>query len=286
VTALILDGAALARQRAPVIAGRAAAVRDRRGYAPAVAIVAFSDERGRVPHVERKLLACDSAGVDAVLVTIPHGTSTRDAVGRMRDALATGRFDALFLQFPFPGAIDGDALAAAIPVALDVDIMTPVRIAHFMNGLDHLPPVTVAAGLLLLDAYNVSIRDLRGIVIADESPFALMFRAALAVRGADMGPLVPPAARDLLERVHAAELVVVAAGTPGLVKSTLLSTGAVAIDVGYFNPHGRGDIDLAPGIDHLAALSPVPGGIGPMTVSTLVERVVMFAEQSTLRSRP
>lgn len=284
MTALILDGAALARRRAPVIAARAATVRDRRGHAPAIAIVAFSDERNRMPHVERKLRACAAAGVDTVLVTVPHGTSTRDAVDRMHDALATGRFDALFVQFPFPDAIDGDALAAEIPIALDVDIMTPVRTAHFMNGLDDLPPVTAAAGLLLLDAYHVSIRDLRGIVIADESPFALMFRAALAMHGADMGPLVPPAARDLLERVHAAELVVVATGMPGFVKSTTLAEGAVAIDVGYFNPRGRGDIDIAHGVDHIAALAPVPGGIGPMTVSALVERVVLFAEQSTLRS--
>ena len=280
MTARVLDGASLARKRAPMIAQRSAAVRDRRGHAPALVIVAFSDSQGRAPHVHHKLRKCADAGVDAVVVTIPPGTHTADAVNRMHEALDGDRCDGVFVQFPFPDGIDGGAFAAAIPVALDVDIMTPVRTAQFMNGLDTLPPVTVSAGLLLLHEYDVSIADRRGVVVADENPFSLMFRAALVLEGADMGPIVAPEATDLVERVHAAELVVVAVASPGAVQSTTLSTGAVAIDAGYFNPGGRGDIDVSGGVDHLSAISPVPGGIGPMTVAALIERVVLFAERN------
>lgn len=279
MTALVLDGVSLASRRAPMIAERSAAVRGRRGYAPALVIVAFSDDHGRVPHVHHKLRKCTEAGVDAVLVTIPPGMDTAGAVNSMHQTLRDDRFDGVFVQFPFPGAIDGAAFAAAIPVALDVDIMTPVRTARFMNGLDALPPVTISAGLLLLEEYGVSIADHRGVVIADEHPFSLMFRAALVLEGAEMGPIVAPDASDLVQRVHEAELIVVAAGSPGVVQSTTLSTGAVAIDAGYFNPGGRGDIDVSGGVDHLSAISPVPGGIGPMTVSALIERVVLFAER-------
>src|SRR5690606_10559694 len=101
-----------------------------------------------------------------------------------------------------------------------------------------------------------------------------MFRAALARRGARMGPLVPPTAADLAERARAARLVVVAAARPGLVDSATLAPGTVAIDSGYYNPGGRGDIDTAGGTAHLAALAPVPGGLGPMTVSMLLERTI------------
>jgi methylenetetrahydrofolate dehydrogenase (NADP+) / methenyltetrahydrofolate cyclohydrolase len=263
-----------------MIAGRAAAVFDRRGRPPRLVIVAFRDGHGRVPHVDRKIRMCAAAGIAVTPLVIPSGVHTHDALARMRRVLDDGLFDGVFVQFPFPAAIDGGAFASAIPVALDVDIMTPVRSARFMSGIDTLPPVTVSAGLLLLEEYDVSIDGRRGIVVADESPFSLMFRAALVMRGAEMSGLVAPTAPDLDQRVHDAGLVVVAAGTPGLVRSATLSRGAVAIDAGYFNPGGHGDIDLSGGIEHLAAIAPVPGGIGPVTVSALLERVVLFAERS------
>lgn len=275
----LLDGTALARGRAPRIAERAAAVRHRRGRPPSLVIVAFGDASGHVPHVDRKLRMCAAAGVDVTPLIIPPGVRTADAIGRMHRTVSAHAFDGVFVQFPFPDLIDGDMFAAAIPVNLDVDIMTPVRTAQFMNGMDTLPPVTVSAGILLLDAYGVSIADRRGIVVADASPFSLMFRAALVLRGADMSALVAPHAPDLDEQVHAAGLVVVSAGIPGLVRSTTISPDTVAIDVGYFNPGGRGDIDMSGGVEHLAAIAPVPGGIGPMTVSALIERVVLFAER-------
>jgi methylenetetrahydrofolate dehydrogenase (NADP+)/methenyltetrahydrofolate cyclohydrolase len=280
VTVLILDGVSLARRREAMLAERAAAVLSRRGRAPGLLLVAFSDEQDGVPHIDRKLRMCAAAGVDATPLIIPSSVHTREATSRMQDLLKDRSFDGVFVQFPFPDTIDGDAFASAIPAELDVDIMTPVRTAQFMNGIATLPPVTVSAGLLLLDEYDVSLADRRGIVVARQSPFSLMFRAALSLRGADMAPLAPPDAPDLDERLRDAELVVVAGATPGLVQSTTLPPGVVAIDAGYFNPGGRGDIDVSGGIDHLAAISPVPGGIGPLTVSALIERVVLFAERS------
>lgn len=278
MAALILDGTGLARRRQPMIARRAEAVRSRRGHAPALVIIAFGDEQGHVPHVARKQRMCAEAGIDVAVLVIPSGMDTGTALGRMRDLLIERAFDGVFVQVPFPDTIDGDAFVSAIPVHLDVDVMTPARTARYMNGTDSLPPVTVAAALLLLDEYGISIDGRRGIVVADEHPFSLMLRAALMLRGAEMQALVGPADLRLQDRVREADLVVVSAAMPGVVQSTQLMPGAVAIDVGYFNPGGQGDIDVSGGIDHLAALCPVPGGIGPMTVSALLERVVFFAE--------
>ncbi|HSK21174.1 MAG TPA: tetrahydrofolate dehydrogenase/cyclohydrolase catalytic domain-containing protein [Longimicrobiales bacterium] len=278
MAALILDGAGLARRRQRMIAERAAAVRARRGYAPSFILVAFGDEQGHARHVSRKQRMGVEAGVDLTPLIVAPRAQTGDAIVRLRRLMAARPFDGIFLQFPFPDTIDGDALADVVPVELDVDIMTPVRTARYTNGTEDLPPVTVSAALLLLEEYDVSIEGRRGIVVADDHPFSRMLHAAFARRGADMRDLVDPAAPDLDEHVRAAELVVVSAAMPGLVSSTNIAPGAVAIDVGYFNPGGCGDIDLSGGIDHLAALCPVPGGIGPMTISALLERVVLFAE--------
>jgi methylenetetrahydrofolate dehydrogenase (NADP+) / methenyltetrahydrofolate cyclohydrolase len=278
MAATVLDGTSLARRREDRIVQRAAAVRRRRGHAPGVFIVAFGDGAGRVPHVERKLRSFAAAGVEAEPLVLPPATATSDAIEQMHGGLRERSFDAVFVQIPFPAEIDGDAFAAAIPEELDVDVMTPARVARFLTGDASLAPVTVSAGLLLLDAYGVAVTGRRGVVVADDTPFARMFAAALAARGASMDPLVAPSDAALVARVNAAGLVVVAAGSPGLVQATDVARGAVAIDVGYFNEGGRGDIDVSGGFEHLAAFAPVPGGIGPMTVSVLIERVVRFAE--------
>ena len=95
-----------------------------------------------------------------------------------------------------------------------------------------------------------------------------------------MQPILPADDAALLQGVQQAALVVVAASDPGVVPSTALAAGSICIDVGYFNSGGRGDVDTAGGVAHLGAFSPAPGGIGPMTVSVLVERVIAFAEQT------
>src|SRR5690606_32314874 len=275
---VILDGTRLARERTDMIAARAAAVRERRGRPPRLLLLAFAEPDGNVPHIARKLRACERAGIDPVSVLLPAHTTTDAAVGALEDRLSGSSIDGVFAQFPFPEHIDDDAIAAAIPPALDVDIMTRERIDAYMSDADALPPVTVAAGLLLLEGYGVGVSDRTGIVIAEESPFAQMFRIAFARAGARMEPLLAPDAPDLPARLGRAELVIAAAARPGIISSTQLSDGCVAIDVGYFNPGGRGDIDLSGGVSHLGAIAPVPGGIGPMTVSALLERVVIFAE--------
>lgn len=274
----ILDGRRLAAVRAPLIAERAAAVWQARGYAPRLLLMAFADERGVVPHVEAKLRACRAAGIDAVPVLLDAGAGSDEALHTLQDAIRAHAPDGVFVQVPFPAGMDGGVVASAIPVDADVDVMTPQRYAAYMNATQDLPPLTVTAALLLLDAHGVQVRGRRGVVVADESPFSLMLSTALQRRGAVMQPVLDPVAAGAAHVVESADLVVVAAGRPALLDAGALVPGCVAIDVGYFNEGGRGDIDTSQGADHLGALMPVPGGVGPMTVSALLERVVQFAE--------
>lgn len=282
-TPVILDGRRLSRERAPGLAARAARVARERGRPPCLALVAFAQEDGRAPFAERKMRACEEAGV-RVAARILSGRATTDDVRRaiaelLEDAGHDGGApDGVFLEFPFPPGIDERAVMAAVPESLDIDVMTEGCVHRYLvEGLGP-PPLTVSAGLELLDRYEVDVAGMDGLVVGDDSPFARMFAAALARRGARMRPITPADAPNLDQRVEAAQLVVAAAGRPGRIRAETLAPGAVAIDVGYYNPGGRGDIDLSGGIAHLTALAPVPGGIGPMTVSKLIERIIEFAE--------
>lgn len=268
---VLLDGRAFAARRAPDHAARAARVLGARGRAPAIHIVGFAAEGAMPTSIARKLRVCDAAGVAASADVLDARATTGDILAAMRGTPAGA--DGLFLEFPFPDGVDEGAVVAALPAELDVDIMSAERTAAFRAG-DGPPPVTVSAGLGLLDDAGIAIEGLRGVVVADPSPFAEMFAAAMARRGADVHRIAPADAA----RAGDAALVVVCAARPGLLRSEELAPGAIVIDAGYFNPGGRGDVDTRGGIAHLGALAPVPGGIGPATITMLVERVIEFAE--------
>ncbi len=273
-----LDGVRVAAERLPALRARAAAVQHARGWAPRLGILAFADASGSVPHIAGKVRASAAAGVEVVVRAVPDGASIDDACRALVDLAQTDDVDGVFVQFPYPDAAWGAELERLIPAALDVDVMSPAQVRRYLNGDEPLPPVTVSAAFALLDAHGVAIAGRRGVVIAEPSDFAAMFRLAFVRRGVAMPPLIPPASVIEDGRLREAEVVIVAAGVPGLVNAASLARGAIVIDVGYFNPGGRGDIDLSGGLAHLGAIAPVPGSIGPMTVSCLVERVILFAE--------
>jgi methylenetetrahydrofolate dehydrogenase (NADP+) / methenyltetrahydrofolate cyclohydrolase len=275
----MLDGGALARARLPGLVERARRVAKARGRPPKLALLAFADASGGAPWVERKVRAGARAGVDVTPRILESDVTTSHAVRALAELVARGAPDALFLEFPFPAGVDGDLVCHALPEALDLDVMGPRAVAHYLAHADAAPPLTVAAALLLLDAGQVSVDGLRGVLVGEDIPFHAMFRLALARRGAVMAPLVSPDDPALEDRVAGAELLVVSAGRPGLVPADRLAAGTVVVDAGYFNPRGRGDLDTSGGVAHLGALAPVPGGVGPMTVSVLVERVIDMAER-------
>jgi methylenetetrahydrofolate dehydrogenase (NADP+) / methenyltetrahydrofolate cyclohydrolase len=272
---ILLDGRALARARQPELARRAGAVTSMRGLPPRLALVVFGPHDEVPPFIGRKLRACEAVGVEAVPMVLPYDLSSLRA-REVVQGLADLRLDGIFLEFPFPEHIDADDVVEAMPEAKDVDVMTSARTRQYLADGAGQPPVTVEAALSLLDEYDVDVDGLDGLVIADASPFAEMFSEAFARRGARMRPLQPPTSAAV--HVRDAQLVVSAAARPALLRSEELAPGAVVIDAGYFNPCGRGDIDTSGGTAHLRALAPVPGAIGPMTVSMLIQRVIEAAE--------
>jgi methylenetetrahydrofolate dehydrogenase (NADP+)/methenyltetrahydrofolate cyclohydrolase len=270
----MLDGRSLAARAAPDLARRASAVAARRGRQPRLLLVAWGDDEAPPRYAIRKARACAAAGVEAIPLILAPVVETAAACAAVAERVAAERLDAVFLEYPFPEGIDAGVIVDVVPEDLDVDVMTGGRIARYHDGTGP-PPLTVEAGLALLDGYGIDVDGWNGVIVAEDSPFAAMFAEALARRGARMR-LLPPST-STARAAGNARLVIAAAAHPRLLPSRDLADGAVVIDAGYFNPGGVGDVDTSGGIGHLAALAPVPGGIGPMTVSTLVKRVIEFA---------
>jgi methylenetetrahydrofolate dehydrogenase (NADP+) / methenyltetrahydrofolate cyclohydrolase len=281
--AVLLDGRSLAQRREADIARRAGRVLSVRGRAPSLLLAVFADRDGRVQHLRGKLHACERTGIDAVPLVIPADSGTSAAVHALESA-SSRAVDAVFVQVPCPDSIDENALLRALPPALDVDIMTAERAEAYLRGEHDLSPVTVTGALALLDEYAIALEGRRGVLIADASMYAALIVEAFGRRGAPLDT-VPPDTPDCGARAAAADIVVAAAGRPGIISAARLLPGCIALDFGYYNPGGRGDIDTGCGSAHLGALMPVPGGVGPMTVSALLERVVAFAESEPAPSR-
>lgn len=274
---LILDGRLLAERRLPALRERARRVRDLRGTPPQLLLMAFAGADGRAPWASRKVRAGTAAGVDVELLVLPADTETHAAVDALERAIEDLRPDGILLQVPFPPRIDLGGLVAAVPPEADVDVMRPERFQDFMAGRLDRPPATVAAVLALLEDGRVDIRGTKGVVIGEEEPFTAMLGEALARRGASV-VIVSPGSGELQGLLADATLVVAAVNRVGAVRAKDLAPGAVVVDGGYFNTSGRGDLDVSGGVDHLEALAPVPGGVGPMTVSMLLEGVIATAE--------
>lgn len=275
----LLDGKALAARRLPELRARALALVAARGRVPLLGILGFADASGKVPHVAPKLRAAEACGIDVRVVAVPEGASLDDLLTAMRQLCAQPGLDGVFVQFPYPDANWGAEIEALIPPSLDVDVMAPFEVERYLRDPEMLPPVTVSAALMLVDDAALTLDGRSGVVVAEASPFAEMFRLAFARRGARMAELVAPADAATDARVHEAGVVIVAAGAPATIDATKLAAGAIAIDVGYFNAGARGDIANAETARHLDAIVPVPGGIGPTTISALLERVILFAER-------
>jgi methylenetetrahydrofolate dehydrogenase (NADP+)/methenyltetrahydrofolate cyclohydrolase len=276
---IVLDGVRLAAQRLNNLLARSRAVVQRRGMAPRLGILAFADADGRAPHVAGKVRAGAAAGVEVIVRVVPWAADIDEARRVLETLMRDDGMDGIFVLVPYPDAAWAPQLEAMIPPAVDVDVMSPERVTGVLNGVERLPPVTVSAALALIDAHDVRVAGRRGLVIAEPSDFAAMFRLAFVRCGVQMLPLIRPAETTLHERLREVTVVIAAAGIPGSVRANQLAPGTVAIDVGYFNPGGRGDIDINERIAHLDAIAPVPGSIGPMTVSCLVERTILFAER-------
>lgn len=274
---LILDGRALAGARLPAIRARARAVAARRGGPPRLLILAFEGPRGGAPWIDGKLRACREAGVDVGTLVLPHHVATAEARAAFASWVAEGRADGVFVQFPFPPGVDGVEVSAAIPAGADIDVMHPDRVREYLGGAGPTPPLTVTAILALLDAHHVELAGEPAVVVAEGTDFDRMLAEALRRRRARVG-MEAPDSPALGDRLAGARVVVTSLARPGAVRSGQLAPDSVLVDGGYFNPGGRGDVDLTDGVDHLRALAPVPGGVGPMTVSALVDAVVGRAE--------
>ncbi len=279
--AQILDGKTVAGLRRAEVAQRVAR-RTASGLRPPVlAVVLIGSDPASSVYVRNKRRACEEAGIVSRAWELPETTGQPELLELVDSLNADPEIDGILVQLPLPGGIDAQAVIERIDPDKDVDGFHPVNMGKLVLRLPGLRPCTPRGVMTLLDHAGVDPAGMDAVVLGQSNivgrPMALeLLNARSTVT------ICHSRTRSLEERVRQADLVVAAVGRPGMVRGDWIRDGAVVIDVGISRlPDGKlaGDVAFEEVRQRAAWITPVPGGVGPMTVATLLENTVDAAEQ-------
>jgi methylenetetrahydrofolate dehydrogenase (NADP+) / methenyltetrahydrofolate cyclohydrolase len=278
VSPLVLDGKQVAASLEKELTGRVEVVTRRCGRAPVLATILVGDDPASATYVKMKGNACRRVGMESLKVELPAGTSTTELLARIDALNADAAVQGILLQHPVPKGIDERACFDRIAIEKDVDGVTALGFGRMGLGEPAYGSATPAGIMRLLAHYGIALAGLHAVVIGRSpilgKPMALMLLNAHATV-----TICHSKTRDLADIVRRADLVVAAVGRPRLVKGDWIRRGAVVVDAGY-HPEKVGDVDLEAAIPNASAYTPVPGGVGPMTIATLIAQTVEAAERA------
>jgi methylenetetrahydrofolate dehydrogenase (NADP+)/methenyltetrahydrofolate cyclohydrolase len=273
---LVLDGKALARQLEGELATRVEKLRAADGRTPILATILVGDDPASATYVKMKGNACRRVGMDSRRVALPARTTTAELLAQIDALNADPDVRGILLQHPVPKQIDERACFDRIALEKDVDGVTSAGFGLMAMGERAFGSATPAGILRLLDHYEIALAGAHAVVIG-RSPILGKPMAAMLVNRDATVTVCHSKTRGLPELVAQADLVVAAVGRPELVRGAWIKPGAVVVDAGY-HPPGVGDVELAAAIPRCSAYTPVPGGVGPMTIATLIAQTVEAAE--------
>ena len=285
MSARIIDGRALAERVRADAATEVAAFTEQVGHAPGLATVLVGDDPASAIYVANKQRACEQVGIVPFDRRLPADAS-HEQVAEELQTLGTDRaVSGILLQLPVPGHLDGAALTGLIGPEKDVDGLTPVNAGLLSLGRPGLRPCTPAGVLELLAYADVELEGADAVVVGRSNLFGKPMAQLLLAENATV-TVCHSRTRDLRATCARADVLIAAVGRPRLIRADFVKPGAVVIDVGMNritpeeagNKSGLvGDVDHAAVAEKAAAITPVPGGVGPMTIAMLLRNTLQAA---------
>ena len=280
-SATVLDGKALAKQIEQQLSTRVDAIKAKTGRTPSLATILVGDDPASATYVRMKGNACKRVGMDSIRVEMPSVTTTEELMAKIDELNSNPDVHGILLQHPVPAHIDERACFEQIDLAKDVDGVTCLGFGRMAMQQSAYGSCTPQGIMHLLEHHNIELAGLEAVVVGRSAilgkPMAMMLLNANCTV-----TICHSRTQDLESHIKRADIVVGAVGVPELIKADWIKAGAVVIDAGFHptDNGGVGDIELQ-GIESIAsAYTPVPGGVGPMTINTLIRQTVDAAEKS------
>lgn len=243
---------------------------------PTLATILVGDDPASATYVRMKRNACKRVGMASRLLALPAQTTTKELLDHIAALNQAPSVDGILLQHPVPSQIDERRCFDAISLAKDVDGVTCHGFGNMAMGQPAYGSATPAGIIRLLAHHKIPLAGTHAVVVGRSpilgKPLAMMLLNANATV-----TICHSRTRHLPEIVRQAEIVVGAVGQPEFIKGTWVAAGAVVVDAGY-HPGGVGDVELSAVVDKCSAYTPVPGGVGPMTIATLLAQTLEAAE--------
>jgi methylenetetrahydrofolate dehydrogenase (NADP+)/methenyltetrahydrofolate cyclohydrolase len=286
-TARRLEGGPIAAEIRAAVAEDVASFTGARGRPPALAVVIVGRDAPSTVYLEQILRGCAKVGIDARFVELEGEATEAAVVTTIRELNADPRVDGVIVQMPLPRTIRLRSVIDAIDPAKDIDGIHPLNAGLLRLGYDGFLPATAHASVEILRRSGIEIAGQDAVVVG-RSAVVGMPAAFLLVKEDATVTVCHTRTRDLAAKVRQADIVVVAAGHPGLVTGEMLKPGAVVVDVGINIVDGRivGDVEFESAARVASAITPVPGGVGPLTNALLLTHLIRAAKRQASATEP
>ncbi|MFT4581823.1 MAG: methylenetetrahydrofolate dehydrogenase (NADP+)/methenyltetrahydrofolate cyclohydrolase [Gammaproteobacteria bacterium] len=275
---LLLDGKSLARQNEAALSVRVEVIKTKMaGHTPVLATILVGDDPASATYVKMKATACQRIGMVSLRVELPEVATTEQLLAEIDKLNNDPDVHGILLQHPVPNPIDERACFDKIALEKDVDGVTTSGFGRMAMGERAYGSATPAGIMRLLTHYSISLEGKHAVVVG-RSPILGKPMAMMLLNENATVTICHSRTQGLADLVRLADIVVGAVGKPEFIRGVWIKPGAVVIDAG-FHPGGVGDIELSSITQSCAAYTPVPGGVGPMTINTLLAQTVEAAEE-------
>ncbi len=268
--AKLIEGSALAWQILDSTRHKIVSIHEKTGVTPCLATVLVGENESSAVYVRMKRKRCESVGMKSVTIELPHETTTDELVGEVSKLAQDSSVHGILIQHPVPRTIDKRVAFETIPLLKDVDGVTSAAMGRLILGMPAFPACTPAGIMRLLVQHNVQFDGTHAVVIG-RSPIIGRPMASMLINAHATVTLCHSRTRDLSSIVRQADILIAAVGKPQFVQGDWIKEGAVVVDAGY-NEGNVGDVDFEAASLRAGMITPVPGGVGPMTIATLIEQ--------------
>lgn len=276
--AQILDGKAVAQQTEAELSKRVAQLIEKSGgQAPILATILVGGDPASATYVRMKQNACKRVGMESIAVEMSEKTTTEELLAKIHELNNNPNCHGILLQHPVPAQIEERDCFDSIALEKDVDGVTCLGFGRMAMGEEAYGSATPQGIMRLLAAYDIPLQGKHAVVVG-RSPILGKPMAMMLLNANATVTICHSRTENLADIISRADIVVGAVGKPEFIKADWVKDGAVVVDAGY-HPGGVGDIELEPLHDRASAITPVPGGVGPMTINTLILQSVDAGEK-------
>lgn len=283
--AKIIDGKAVAARLREKTTAEVKDFVAKTGVTPGLAVVLVGDDPASQVYVRNKGKACEAVGVRSIERRLPASTSQAELLSVVSELNADKNVHGILVQLPLPDHLNEDDVIASIDPAKDVDGFHPINVGKLASGLPALVPCTPQGSMILIKEVLSEMRGLKALVVGRSNIVGKPMAQLLLAEHCTV-TIAHSRTRDLAAECAVADILVAAVGKPGIIKGGWVKPGAVVIDVGINRITGEngksrliGDVEFATAAERAGAITPVPGGVGPMTIACLLKNALQAARE-------